>query len=101
MRKTGNAYKPSWQSCKPGALSRTWAEISYPFAVLVAAGRSHIRTRLLAPDVLAEPLVIVFQHSELLFRLIDRVAESLIEDQLDRDACITQPLVKLKRIRWR
>src|SRR5260370_39830841 len=57
--------------------------------------------RLFSPDVLCEPLVVVFHHRALLLGLVDGMAEAFIEDQLHRNAAIFQSLIKLERVGWR
>src|SRR5580698_6345161 len=55
----------------------------------------------LAPDVFAEPFVVMLDHRALLLRLVDGVPESFIENQLHRNAAIFQRLIQLVGIRRR
>src|ERR1017187_6067958 len=60
-------------ACPRGANGAPWDRRVSPCALLFS------------PDVLAEPLVVVFHHGALLLGLVDRVPETLVEDQLHRD----------------
>src|SRR5215471_4194034 len=77
--------------------TRCRSRIDSPYAILTRL----VARRLFAPDVLAEPLVVVFQHRLLLLRLVDRMSEALVQYQLHRHVAILQGLIQLERVRRR
>ena len=65
---------------------------------LAGAENRRVLGKRFAPDVVAEPVEIRLHDGAVGFRLGDRVAETLIEDQARRDVLVLQAAIELESV---
>src|SRR3954470_13440995 len=86
-RKSLHIGEPSASSWRAG-----WRRRGHTRLLVPDLRRPALR-HLFAPNVFAEPFIVMFHDGALLLGLIDRVAETFIQNQLDGNTAIFQRLV--------